>query len=54
MDKTAIEHIQQTAIDANKFRLPPALQDIAVAIPDNYEIRNPNFSTHYARVSVEK
>ncbi len=35
MDKTAIEHIQQTAIDANKFRLPPALQDIAVAIPDN-------------------
>lgn len=40
MDKTAIEHIQQTAIDANKFRLPPALQDIAVAIPDNYDIRN--------------
>ncbi|HHW4673871.1 MAG TPA: YfdQ family protein [Xylella fastidiosa subsp. pauca] len=40
MDKTAIEHIQQTAIDANKFRLPRALQDIAVAIPDNYDIRN--------------
>ncbi|AXI83141.1 DUF2303 family protein [Xylella taiwanensis] len=38
MNKTAIELIQQTAIDANARRLPDVLGNKAIALPENYNL----------------
>ncbi|HHW4679511.1 MAG TPA: DUF2303 family protein [Xylella sp.] len=40
MDKTAIELIQQTAIDANTRRLPDTLGNKAITLPNNYSIHD--------------
>ena len=39
MDNSAIKLIQETAIDAQKIRLPSQLDGVAMVIPDNYELR---------------
>ena len=40
MQKEAIELIQQTAIDAQNIRLPATLENIAVALPKDYALRD--------------
>lgn len=40
MDKSAIDLIQQTAIDAASGRLPSALRETAAALPTGYNIHN--------------
>jgi uncharacterized protein YfdQ (DUF2303 family) len=40
MDRSAIDLIQQTAIDANANRLPRALDEVAVTLPKEYTIHD--------------
>lgn len=40
MQKEAIELIQKTAIDAENIRLPTELENIAVALPNDYSLRS--------------
>ena len=39
MDSSAIKIIQDTAIDAQKVRLPSQLEGVAMIVPNDYEIR---------------
>ena len=39
MDSSAIKLIQDTAVDAQKIRLPSQLDGIAVLVPDNYTLK---------------